>query len=318
MNNSLPIAPATTDFGRFTRLKSLGRRDEAAAYEKVAQEFEALFFQMMLSAARAGMPGDGVFRSQEMQLYHELFDQQAAMLIASRNDLGFGSAIARAMQGRAASVASEIGGVMRRLAGDPATERPPLAAAEAALGEDSIEDRIQTGIAFIRQILPHAERAAKRIGTQPEVLVAQAVLETGWGQHVIRQADGRSSHNIFGIKATPSWQGERARASTLEVRNGQPVRGAAEFRSYDSLEAAFDDYADIITGHARYEDAVRDGASGEHYVRGLQRAGYATDPHYADKIVDLLARVRMHVASLDAAGTQGPGRGADGLSEHHG
>ena len=308
MSNDYPIVPAATDFGRFARLKSLAQNDESAAYKQVAQEFEALFVQMMLSAARATLPGDGIFDGSEMRLYNELFDSQAAMLVASRNDLGLSSAIARAMQKQFGGVETDLHGAPRRIESAPSAAEPAAAQASAERGpaESSGTDRVETGIEFIRQVAPLAEAAAQRIGTRPEVLIAQAVLETGWGQHVIRHADGRSTNNVFGIKATAGWSGARARTSTLEVRNGQPVRETAEFRSYDSLEAAFDDYVGIITGQARYEDALRAGGSGEHYVRGLQRAGYATDPHYADKIVDLLGRVRMHVASLDATNLSEP------------
>src|SRR5690606_21365231 len=85
---------------------------------------------------------------------------------------------------------------------------------------------------FVNALLPHARRAAERLGVDPKLLVAQAALETGWGASIPRRADGRSTHNLFGIKAGASWRGEKAGAWTLEVVGGVPERRRADFRAY--------------------------------------------------------------------------------------
>lgn len=126
------------------------------------------------------------------------------------------------------------------------------------------------------------------MGVPPRALIAQAALETGWGQHVIRHANGRSSYNLFNIKAHGGWQGGRVRVPTLEYRGGVAVREFAEFRAYDSPAAAFRDYAELLRGNPRYADVLRAGDNETAFARALEAAGYATDPRYAEKIERIL------------------------------
>ncbi|RWU20714.1 flagellar assembly peptidoglycan hydrolase FlgJ [Pseudomonas alkylphenolica] len=174
-----------------------------------------------------------------------------------------------------------------------AMAQPPLAPAKRAFA--SSDD-------FVATMLPMAEQAAKRIGIDPRYLVAQAALETGWGKSVMRQADGRSSHNLFGIKATGNWQGEEARAITSEYRDGQFVKETAAFRSYDSYQDSFHDLVSLLQNNARYKDAVKAADKPEQFVRELQRAGYATDPDYASKISQIAKQMKSY-ESYAAIGT---------------
>lgn len=143
---------------------------------------------------------------------------------------------------------------------------------------------------FVRELWPHARRAAQALGVAPEVLVAQAALETGWGRRMIPGPDGGNSFNLFGIKADRSWQGGRAQVSTLEYREGVAERQRASFRVYTGLAQSFDDYVRFLQGNPRYRQALEQAQHTESFVRGLQEAGYATDPKYADKILDILER----------------------------
>lgn len=136
---------------------------------------------------------------------------------------------------------------------------------------------------FIDTMLPMAEAAAKRIGVDPRYLVAQAALETGWGKHMVRQADGSSSNNLFGIKSH-GWNGGSASATTREYVNGTPVTEKAKFRTYDSYADAFNDYVDFLQTNGRYSDALKTTGDSEQFMRELQQAGYATDPKYARKV----------------------------------
>ncbi len=156
-----------------------------------------------------------------------------------------------------------------------AVAQPPLAPAKKAF---SSQDE------FIATMLPMAEAAAKRIGIDPKYLVAQAALETGWGKSVMRAEDGSSSHNLFGIKAGKSWQGGQARAITSEFRDGAMVKETAQFRSYDSYQDSFHDLVTLLQSNDRYKDVVKSADNPERFVRELQKAGYATDPNYANKI----------------------------------
>jgi flagellar protein FlgJ len=153
---------------------------------------------------------------------------------------------------------------------------------------------------FTASLRQHAERAAARLGTTPDILIAQAALETGWGKHVMIGIDGQSSHNLFSIKADPSWSGDIVKRRTLEYMQGRPVSINAGFRSYEGIGQAFDDYADFISQNPRYQRALQKGRDPRAYVQELQRAGYATDPRYAQKILEIHQQVAA--ASSDNRG----------------
>jgi flagellar protein FlgJ len=147
---------------------------------------------------------------------------------------------------------------------------------------------------FVNAMLPMAKEAADRIGVDPRYLVAQAALETGWGKSVMRAQDGSSSHNLFGIKATSSWQGDSARAITSEFRNGEMVKETAQFRSYDSYKDSFHDLVTLLQTNNRYQDVVKSADNPEQFVRELQKAGYATDPDYANKISQIAKQMTSY------------------------
>lgn len=151
---------------------------------------------------------------------------------------------------------------------------------------------------FIRQLMPLAEQAAKRLGTKPEVLIAQAALETGWGQKVVRRADGSAGNNLFNIKADRRWEGDKTMVSTLEFEHGVAVRQKADFRVYDSLEQSFNDFVDFLSNADRYADALKQAARPASFVQGLQNAGYATDPQYADKVMRVMQAVVSELKAM--------------------
>ncbi|PPE74537.1 flagellar assembly peptidoglycan hydrolase FlgJ [Solimonas fluminis] len=159
---------------------------------------------------------------------------------------------------------------------------PPLA---LKTDETLSEFRPKTPQEFIDAVLPHAEKAARELGIPARVLVAQAALETGWGKHQIRHADGKASFNLFGIKADKSWDGDRVRTMTHEYEGGRMERQEAKFRSYGSIAESFEDYARFLKSNPRYEQALRHQGSAHQFAAGLQKAGYATDPSYAQKIM---------------------------------
>ncbi|AJG12224.1 flagellar assembly peptidoglycan hydrolase FlgJ [Pseudomonas plecoglossicida] len=163
-----------------------------------------------------------------------------------------------------------------------AVAQPPLAPKKAFADSDE----------FVATMLPMAEQAAKRIGIDPRYLVAQAALETGWGKAVMRNSDGSSSHNLFGIKATGNWQGEQARAITSEFRDGQFVKETAAFRSYDSYQDSFHDLVSLLQNNSRYQEALNSADNPEQFARELQKAGYATDPGYAKKIISIAQQMQ--------------------------
>ncbi|WLH49084.1 flagellar assembly peptidoglycan hydrolase FlgJ [Pseudomonas beijingensis] len=175
-----------------------------------------------------------------------------------------------------------------------AVAQPPLAPARKAF-RDADE--------FVNAMLPMAKEAADRIGVDPRYLVAQAALETGWGKSVMRQPDGSSSHNLFGIKASANWKGDSARAITSEFRNGAMVKETAEFRSYASYRDSFHDLVNLLQSNSRYQDVLKSADKPEQFVRELQKAGYATDPNYASKISNIARQMTSYQNYASAGAT---------------
>jgi flagellar protein FlgJ len=141
---------------------------------------------------------------------------------------------------------------------------------------------------FVQQLYHYAEKAAEAIGVNPQVLLAQAALETGWGQKLIQKQDGESSFNLFNIKAGKKWQGDYVTVPTLEYRDGIAVKEQAAFRSYSNPQDSFADYVELINQNPRYKRAMQHAENPARYVRELERAGYATDPQYAEKIIQIM------------------------------
>ena len=156
-----------------------------------------------------------------------------------------------------------------------AIAQPPLAPAKKAF---SSQDE------FVATMLPMAKAAAARIGVDPKYMLGQAGHETGWGKSEIRNADGSNSFNLFGIKAGGSWTGKVAEITTTEYIDGVPRKVTAKFRAYGSFEESFRDYAQLINNNPRYEKARAQTGSALAYASELQKAGYATDPQYANKL----------------------------------
>ncbi len=146
---------------------------------------------------------------------------------------------------------------------------------------------------FVNAILPHAEAAAKALGVSAKVLVAQSALETGWGKHLPTDAEGRPNFNFFGIKADHGWQGARQTVNTLEFEGGAMVTRKAAFRAYDSVGASFQDFVHFLQANPRYQPALAAKGNANDFVRALQKAGYATDPQYADKLIAIMNSGRI-------------------------
>lgn len=258
-------------------LVSLERRAAQRAPDAIdaaAAHFEALFLGMVLDGMRQTSLGDD---SGDMQMYHQMFDRQVAQEISTGRGLGLARLIAEQL--RRSAGAGEA----------PAAPVTPVASTGEGPGAASRAD-------FIREALPHAMRAGRALGVPPLALVAQAALESGWGERLPRRADGSTSFNVFGIKAGGSWSGDRVAARTLESEGGAMVERTAHFRAYADLGAAFDDYARLISTDPRYSKARAGAGDPGRYLVELQAAGYATDPAYADKVGRVLERVMAEVS----------------------
>jgi peptidoglycan hydrolase FlgJ len=304
---------AITDFSQFAQLRAQARSEDPAALRQTAKQFEALLLQQMLKSMRAASLGDDVLGGEQTQFYQEMFDQQIAQHLAAGRGLGIADLMVRQMQLQAAPAPEMSTGAMPLQRPAPATsvtrstapsvqtlssvhgvaQRSPASQAQAADGSPALADSPQ---AFVRSILPHAEKAAAELGIPARVLVAQAALETGWGRHAIQREDGSPAFNLFGIKADTRWQGEKVQTMTSEYENGAMRAERADFRAYDSLGTAFDDYVRFLKSNPRYADALHHGGDAQRFTAGLQKAGYATDPAYAQKILRIADGQTMKTA----------------------
>lgn len=291
----IPSAGVYTDIGGLTELRARARGSDPKAAREAATQIEAMFLQMMLKSMRAATPGDPIFGSDRMRFYRDMFDQQISLDMARKSSLGLGDALVRQLGGKPPSGESET--VARTILPRPAARPmlPPIARPTAPRAPERVPE---TGVpapssprGFVDSLWSHARRAGEALGVAPELLVAQAALETGWGRAVIRGDDGASSHNLFGIKAHGDWHGARVIKSTLEYRDGAMRRVRAPFRAYRSFAEGFEDYVRLVSDSPRYRAALG-AANPSAYMHALQDGGYATDPAYADKVLALMPRVR--------------------------
>lgn len=309
-SGSASTAAVFNDQNGLARLRRDAQAPSPETVRKVAQQFEALFIQMMLKNMRDTGVGDELFGSDQEKLYRDMFDQQLSVNLSEKGALGLADLLVRQLtrppgggsDGPAAGVnaipSEPVRGVSAPRFSSPSMAPGAVTAAAPEREALAAEPAIETPEDFIRVLAPHAEDAARELGVSPRVLLAQAALETGWGRHVMRAADGGSSHNLFGIKADARWSGNRVISETLEYEGGIAVKRREAFRAYASYADSFSDYAAFLRTSPRYGAALAEGADGAAYLRHLQQAGYATDPEYASKI----SRIAFGSESLLGAG----------------
>ncbi|MGL6123551.1 MAG: flagellar assembly peptidoglycan hydrolase FlgJ [Shewanella sp.] len=167
-----------------------------------------------------------------------------------------------------------------------------------SVAKAATSQQINSQADFVRVLYPHAVKAAKAMGTEPELLLAQSALETGWGQKMVKGHNGQPSYNLFNIKADRRWDGNKAQVSTLEYEQGIAVRQNANFRVYENFEQSFSDLADFIATNDRYKHARTQADKPAEFIRSLQKAGYATDPQYANKVLNVLKTIKSDFAEF--------------------
>jgi peptidoglycan hydrolase FlgJ len=305
-------AALALDANALSSLKQQAKRAPAEALSKAAGQFEALFVSMVLKSMRDALPQDGPFASETTKTYTAMFDRQLAMKLSERG-IGLRKALekqlARSLPAAPPEEAAPTPGSTPRQGSDPAATRARTGS-DPALTPNRPEQGLipskERGLApspttFIEKLRPHAEAAAKALGVPVQFLLAQAGLETGWGKSQPKTADGASSHNLFGIKTGRRWSGAIAPARTTEYVQGNPIRSTEQFRAYGSYAESFQDFVRLLRDNRRYADALSHGNDASRYAQSLQRAGYATDPAYADKLARAIALVTRHTRSPPSA-----------------
>lgn len=269
-------------------LKARAASDPRAAIQATARQFEALFMQQLMKAMREASASSGMLENAGTQLGTEMLDTQYANQMTGMRG-GLSDAIVRQLE-------RQMNGIDGARGAASAGAAAPAGAAGAAARGDLPVSTVQA--AFVRQHEAAARAAEAQSGIPATFMVAQAAHESGWGRHEIRNPDGSSSHNLFGIKAGASWKGAVTNITTTEVIDGQARKVVAKFRAYDSYEAAFRDYAQLMKDSPRYAPVLAAGNSASDFAQGLQRAGYATDPDYADKLTRMInTTLRLQRAS---------------------
>lgn len=277
-------------------LRTKLQQDPKAGLRQAAQQFESMFLQMVMKSMRDATPADGLFNSDATRFYTSVLDQQMAQQLGASGQLGFAglieaqlgrmvgagsppmpaaTAAVPSFAGQPGMPAGAIQGAARIAGSAPAAVADTAASASgaAATGPEGFVDRVWS----------HAVDASRQTGVPAHFLVAHAALESGWGRSEIVRGDGSTSHNLFGIKAGRSWQGETVEIMTTEYINGEPHHVRERFRAYASYADAFRDYANLLANNPRFSGVLgqQDGTA---FARSLQQAGYATDPMYADKL----------------------------------
>ncbi|MDQ7075446.1 MAG: flagellar assembly peptidoglycan hydrolase FlgJ [Gammaproteobacteria bacterium] len=265
--------------------------------KKVSQQFEAFFIKIMLKSMRDASvsSGEGLFDSQATQFYQQMFDDQLSVTMASRGSFGISNLLQQQLSTTPETEAKES----KRLFSVP--ERGHFQAEKTAPQAQPITTRPMAEMAelkrpfsaespaeFVASLRPYAVAAAKKIGIDANVLIAQAALETGWGQKIPKKASGQSSFNLFGIKADQRWQGERVVINTVEFKRDRFVTEKAAFRAYGSVKESIDDYIQFVKRQPRYKMALANSNDAERYLHELKKAGYATDPEYDHKIIRIM------------------------------
>jgi flagellar protein FlgJ len=284
------------DFQGLAALKNDAKAQAPTALKEAARQFESLFTQMLLKSMREANKGfgeDSLFGSDQADMYQDMFDDQMALQLSQGKGLGLAEMLVRQLQGGSVSSA-------------PAAQDPAPTAGAAEPAAKNIAPAGATPIAatkdeFLRKLRPHAERAARELGVDPNALLAQAALETGWGRSVPCNANGGCSFNLFGIKAGSQWSGATVNVPTLEFEEGVAVRKVERFRAYESPADSFRDYAALISRSSRYASARGAGENIGAFAAALQQGGYATDPNYAQKIAAVAGEVRAWTDALKFA-----------------
>jgi len=300
------------DVGSVEALKREARTEPEKALRQAASQFESLMMQMMLKSMREAADSAGTTDSQDTKMYKSMLDQQLSVALAKRG-IGLAEVMVRQLSRaempavEAASPVTQSNGAQpataltpaKSVTPAPATGLPSVPMAPSTpvpTGASSLPDAARN---FISKLWPHAQEAARTTGVAAQFILGQAALESGWGRGEIRMADGSASHNLFGIKAGRGWQGATADVMTTEYVNGVAVKTVERFRAYGSYAEAFKDYANLLAANPRYAQVLNERTDPAAFARGLQQAGYATDPNYAEKLT------RVITGSIMRAGLSG-------------
>lgn len=273
-NPTLAARGGLGDARSLESLKTAAAKDPKAAVREAARQFESLFMQQLLKAMRESAQSSGMLENEGTKMGQEMLDTQWAGKLSGLPG-GLSDVIARQLERQMGMAPGPI--PRQDSANRSAPANPLKPEAQAGVPRNS-------AVGFVSQHQAAAEAAERSSGIPSEFMIAQAAHETGWGRKEIRHADGSPAYNLFGIKAGAQWKGPTAEVTTTEYINGVARKVVQKFRAYASYAESFADYANLMKSSPRYAEVVKSGDNAHRFAQGLQRAGYATDPAYADKL----------------------------------
>ena len=276
--SALPSPRLVGDAQSLAALRAQANADPKAALREAAKQFEALFMQEVMKSMRAATLQSGLLDNEGSKLGTDMLDQQMATQLTGLPG-GLSEAITRQLQ-------QQLGA----LGLNPGAHGNSAAVSGAAPLQSERPVRIPERRAadFVQQHSRAAQAAESATGITAAFMIGQAAHESGWGRREILQADGTPSHNLFGIKAGADWNGAVAETLTTEFVDGRAVKTVARFRAYASHAESFADYAQLMRNSPRYRPVLEQAHDAGSFASGLQRAGYATDPNYADKLTRVI------------------------------
>jgi len=315
-----------SDLQSLNGIRKQAQQDSDGAIKAAAKEFEAFFMNMMLKSMRqAGevMGGDSMLSSSQEKMFIGMLDEQMSVELSQKGNLGIADLMVRNLLGdqledqdkvndyshikaslditpisqndldemkEVPKLVKAIKEEFKRDVIEPT--RPSLEMISEQISSEKSEKKslFDSATEFVSRLMPVAKSVSEKIGLDPRLLLAQAALETGWGKFVIHDKKGQASHNLFGIKSNNGWNGAAVSIDTLEVENGEFVKKKESFRMYQSFEESFDDFINFIESNPRYQSAIESANDAKSFIHSLQSAGYATDPNYAKKIINILDR----------------------------
>jgi len=309
MNSDLTQAQIYTDFQGLNELKYQAHNDQDKTLRAVAEQFEAIFLQMVLKSMRDANDTfkSDLFNSSDIGFYETMHDQQLSLTLSKSGTIGIADLLVQQLGQNQNQHQAQNQAAPAKLNEFYDNLVKPIKPFEANHQENDLkalsdsnsipqpinqpQDAIsfQTPKEFISGLWDEAQRAASKIDLSPKLLLAQAALETGWGKAIALHKDGRSSYNLFGIKANKASSEDKVIVNTLEYEQGIAHKKQQPFRSYQSFTESFNDYINLIASSPRYTKALQETDKPDSYMNELQDAGYATDPSYAEKVLKVFS-----------------------------
>lgn len=296
LGDSKLTASAAWDAQSLNELKAKAGQDPQANLRPVARQVEGMFVQMMLKSMREALPKDGLFSSDQTRLYTSMYDQQIAQQMTAGKGLGLAEEMVKQMQTQKEPSATAGQVPMKfdlqtvtSFQNDALTQMVRKALPKTSGGSDAPLSGNSKD--FLAKLALPAQVASDQSGIPHHLILAQAALESGWGQRQIRRENGEPSYNLFGVKASGNWKGPVTEITTTEYENGEAKKVKAKFRVYGSYLEALSDYVGLLTRNPRYA-AVTNASTAEQGAQALQNAGYATDPQYARKLTNMIQQLK--------------------------